>query len=329
MRIQNEHPNEKNIAQVELNPHLTTDCITGAIDAYADFSRKPWNPPRGFELFSRFSGWDRYLVHKGEEERFGLIFQLKRDPGTWLVAFRGTSSNLDKYEDLWANTVDFKPFGPTRTFPKNVAVASGFNSIYTEKGGSMKASMQEQLFRGITTANKKLSRIFITGHSLGGALASLFALDVAASRPDITVINTTFASPRVGKSVWQGTYEKKLDLQGVTFRVANYWDFVPSLPPRILGYEHVGQPFLVDFYVKDAILPHPISRHSADNYQVVLRHAVEAKPQVWRGEFPDQTQSKWTMISTTPPSSDVPEWAGILHDFERKARANPDYLQFE
>ncbi len=325
MTKQFEHSVESEISQVTLDQQLTIDCMVGAISAYNDFAKKPWTNPPDFEYITRFYGWDRYFVTNGAIERFGLIFQLKNDPSTWLVAFRGTSSNLDAYEDLWANTVNFKPYEPTRTVPKDIEVACGFNSVYTEKGGGMADSMQGQLFSALKIGKPKT--VFVTGHSLGGALASLFTLDVAACLPDTRVINTTFASPRVGKSVWQSTYDKKLDLLGATFRVANYEDYVPSLPPStLLGYRHVGESFLVNFKVKGAWVPHPVCRHSMKNYQVVVGNAVQRNPQVWYGEFPDKSTTPpdgWTMISSPVPSSEVPEWAELFQDFEKRASARP------
>ncbi len=299
------------LRQVTLHPYVTTNCALGAIAAYKDFAGKAWNPPPEFKLLQRFSGWNRYLVHTGQEEKFGLILEGKEeDSKTWLVAFRGTASKANIYQDMWVNTVPFKPHRARGPFPDNVAVASGFNSLYTDKGGSMKLSMQEQLFKAMEIG--KPSIVYVTGHSLGGALASLFALDVASSRPGgVRVVSTTFASPRVGKSGWQSTYDKKVD---DSFRIANFWDSVPALPPEsFVGYKHVGQQFLVSFYVKDARVIHPISRHAMANYLWVVRKAVLATPQVWEGEFPDQTDSEWTMQSTLPPSKEVPAWEELQH----------------
>jgi hypothetical protein len=78
--------------------------------------------------------------------------------------------------------------------------------------------------------------VYITGHSLGGALATLFAFEVACLKSHetpkpITCIN--FASPRVGNVHFSRTIDY-LEGQGAVrhVRVANYYDAVPRVPVR-------------------------------------------------------------------------------------------------
>lgn len=298
-------------SQVHLDPELTSVCAQGVLAAYADFDGQPVRLPPGFRAVAHFTGWDQIFFATGREERFGLVLQSVTEPSTYVVAFRGTSSLLDGYEDIWATTVDFVPHHDDGHFPSDVAVASGFNSIYTTQGAPMAASMQKQLFRILDRLQDKPVTVAICGHSLGGPLANQFALDVAVSRPHIAVVNTTFASPRTGLGKWQGTYDHQYRLQGRTFRIANYWDLIPTLPPEFLGYHHVGEQFLASFFVKDSYLPHYLSRHSMLNYQYVIDRAVRSTPQVWTGKFPDAARPGWTMISTAPPTAQMPEWAQI------------------
>ena len=80
-----------------------------------------------------------------------------------------------------------------------------------------------------------LSSLTICGHSLGGALATLLALDVAANTAfkDPTVY--TYASPRTGDPLFVSTYNQVVKK---SFRIANRLDLVPKLPlpPE---YDHV------------------------------------------------------------------------------------------
>jgi hypothetical protein len=70
---------------------------------------------------------------------------------------------------------------------------------------------------------------FVTGHSLGGALATL-----AAARRSF-VASYTFGAPRVGdEAFWQ-------TLQTTLHRVVNHRDVVPTVPPRRMGYAHGGE----------------------------------------------------------------------------------------
>ena len=77
----------------------------------------------------------------------------------------------------------------------------------------------------------------ICGHSLGGALVTLLALDVAANTifKDPTVYS--YASPRTGDPAFAGTYNQVVKN---SFRIANRLDLVPKLPfPP--DYEHVHE----------------------------------------------------------------------------------------
>ena len=337
------------IEQVHVDPELTLACAVATVSAYADFKEEPILDPKGYRYVDRFSGCVKFLLAAAKEgpagpeadpeERFGLIFRSEAEAGTYLVAFRGTDSIRDIVRDLYIATVAFAPYDAP-SFPEKVLVATGFNGVYTAKCDGMSPSMQAQLFDKLRILEPAPKRLLVTGHSLGGALASLFALDLAASLPALEVVSTTFASPRVGTEKWQDTYDDGYGLEAGTFRIANYYDWVPSLPPEWLvsegaasgsaasgeeslepgavffNYRHVGQQFLAAFKVKDAVWPYFTSRHSMLNYQTVLSHAVTLPdPQIWRGEFKDAVTGH-SMISEAPPAGQVPDWAQSLRELE-------------
>ncbi|KAL4450128.1 hypothetical protein ABPG77_010797 [Micractinium sp. CCAP 211/92] len=81
-------------------------------------------------------------------------------------------------------------------------------------------------------------RLYLTGHSLGGALATLCAWDCAhRSWPtpvDLEVWN--YGCPRVGNRAFAEHYNQ---LVPSTWRVVNARDTVCTLP-RLMGYAHVG-----------------------------------------------------------------------------------------
>lgn len=104
------------------------------------------------------------------------------------------------------------------------------------------------LYQQVLDAAKKFDTshpCYVTGHSLGAALAVLAALSVdlqvydgAGVDGQVQMIN--FAGPRVGDPVFAEAYD---DLLPASFRVANLSDVVPLLPPAsIFGwhYQHVG-----------------------------------------------------------------------------------------
>ncbi len=309
------------IEQVSLDPKLTIACAHASLAAYSDYKK----PRRrqvvpGYRCVGRFTGWDKVSNGTGRKERFGLILQSVLNPSTYLIAFRGTDSYEDAYEDLWIDPVPFEPYGRQNTFPQDVLVADGFNSIYSLKGGNMKRSMQAQLFKKLSRLTPAPEEIITTGHSLGGPLAALFTLDVAHSFGNkIRLKNITFASPRVGLQTWKETYNNTYNLEPSTYRIANYYDLIPSLPPKLFNYHHIGQQFLISFFVKDFWYPHYVARHSLVNYLTVISKAVQLEPQIYIGDFYDATAQHRIMKSTSPPSVDVPSWADIIYEAEQTA----------
>ena len=98
----------------------------------------------------------------------------------------------------------------------------------------------------------------ITGHSLGGAIASLAALFL--SREGLRVVAVyTFGSPRVGNAAFREQYDRTpvvgpsadiMDPPGaflgdISYRVIAAGDMVPLLPGLFDGYRHVGQEIML------------------------------------------------------------------------------------
>lgn len=79
--------------------------------------------------------------------------------------------------------------------------------------------------------------LVMTGHSLGGALATL----AASLRPEAELI--TFGSPRVGDAAFADTMARRT---AESRRYVDNRDVVCRLPSARLGYRHVGTPFLID-----------------------------------------------------------------------------------
>ena len=90
--------------------------------------------------------------------------------------------------------------------------------------------------------------IFVTGHSLGGALAILAAQKFAGRRFNLRAVYT-FGQPRVGNRAFAKLYDAMdacfpRDLRGITYRVVNENDIVPRVPfAGVPGtaYWHGGQ----------------------------------------------------------------------------------------
>ena len=304
----------------QIDPALTTTLAAASLAAYNDFLNQgqgtPQPPLAGYTFLNRFTGWDDYVGEYGTEELFGLIYQSQTDAGCFLVAFRGTDSDSDVLEDLFADYSTFQPFCNSVS-PVPDDVSAGFNDIYSTKGPSMSQTMQQQIFSLLPT--QQMSEVYITGHSLGGALSQLFTLDMRVSFPNVNIQTINFASPKVGGSDWASACTNAGAAQNIT-RVINYWDAVPDMPWH-LGDEYVavGAQFETAFY-GGYILWDELHRHRLLNLQYVLSKCLPLNPQIWAGTFYDRVAKSYKMTSAAPPSASKEEVLAKLrelHSLER------------
>ena len=77
--------------------------------------------------------------------------------------------------------------------------------------------------------------LLLTGHSLGGALAALAAVDLHAHYEDVELHVVTFGAPRVGNAAFT------TQLASATrsyVRVRDPHDLIPDMPGALLGFTH-------------------------------------------------------------------------------------------
>ena len=152
------------------------------------------------------------------------------DEGRIAIAFRGTSDFKDAFTDILA--IKKRWLHGKRLFfsPK---VHFGFLNAYRP--------VRKRILKTIKKlAKKNRQRIYVTGHSLGGALATLCAADIRRSlRLQTTMYN--FGGPRVGNRRFAKLYNK---LVPDTFRFVNDADVIPTIPK--IGYHHVGNLCYID-----------------------------------------------------------------------------------
>ncbi|KAG5490424.1 hypothetical protein JKF63_00544 [Porcisia hertigi] len=103
-------------------------------------------------------------------------------------------------------------------------------------------------------------RIFTTGHSLGGALASLcaFSINCMLKRMDYPIADTTvytFGQPPMGNRTFQGIYNKAVPR---TFRIVNESDFIAGM--SLFGGYHVGIEVDVDRHGNYIVKPTEIEK---------------------------------------------------------------------
>ncbi|GMP77663.1 hypothetical protein CsSME_00033859 [Camellia sinensis var. sinensis] len=162
-----------------------------------------------------------------------------------VVAFRGTEQTRwkDLQTDLMLAPSGLNPERIGGNFRQEVQVHSGFLSAYDSVRTRILSLIKqavEYIDNGAEPQHKW--HIYITGHSLGGALATLLALELSSSqlakRGAVSVTMYNFGSPRVGNKKFAEVYNEKVK---DSWRVVNHRDIIPTVP-RLMGYCHVAQP---------------------------------------------------------------------------------------
>ena len=148
-----------------------------------------------------------------------------------LVVFRGTLTPLN-----WLNNFDFFK-KRADIFPVEAGkVHGGFLRMYKSLRQNVLADVQSLI------AEHSTSEVYVTGHSLGGAMAVMGSLDIRQSHPTKSPIMISFAAPLVGDDCFVNYYTNRIQS---SLRVVNGRDPVPLVPPFWLGFSHVHQEFVV------------------------------------------------------------------------------------
>jgi len=150
---------------------------------------------------------------------------------TIIVAFRGST-------DL-ANWITNLNFPLIREYPQchGCKVHEGFYDAWltVQKGVLAEVSRLYALQSPLTT------EVYVTGHSLGAALAVLSAAEIGAqgnSTLGIPVTGVyTYGDPRVGNQDFQRYYNNG---SKVSWRVTHWMDPVPHLPPKAFHFRHIS-----------------------------------------------------------------------------------------
>lgn len=144
-----------------------------------------------------------------------------------VVAFRGTEPG--KLKD-WMSNLDIQlvdgPFGQ---------VHCGFNLALTH--------VWDEINARVATYQDKAQSLWLTGHSLGAALATLAAARWREADKPVHGLYS-FGGPRVGNRAFERTFDQ--DFGARNFRFVNNTDLVTRVPLRAMGYSHAGTTLCFD-----------------------------------------------------------------------------------
>lgn len=158
------------------------------------------------EHFLDFPDTNTQAIAVGDEEKI-------------IIAFRGTENLKD-----WGTNIKL-----LKAAWKVGMVHAGF---YRSLGSAWPKAMDR--LKALRTNNQP---IWFTGHSLGGALATLACATLDDEYPDYEIAGAyTFGQPRVGDVLFARTLDKKMKSR--FFRIVNNNDMVARIPR--IKYQHVG-----------------------------------------------------------------------------------------
>jgi hypothetical protein len=151
---------------------------------------------------------------------FGFVVQ--DNLGNVVISIRGTEGTQE-----WLQDAKFLGIS-CPILPGSGCSEDGFTAVYQ----SLRMT-QDPVSKRLVEALPNLifpqpvASVTVSGHSLGGALATLCALDVAANTPFKNPLVYSYASPRTGDASFVDTYNQ---LVPNTVRIANRLDIVPKVP---------------------------------------------------------------------------------------------------
>ena len=219
------------------------------------------------------------------------------------VSWGGTVTKLEWIADLINFQHPVTALGIPCPDP-SVKVLAGFIDLYTTKNVDCRFSKYSAREQVIAEIRRLLERyaiergedvsISFTGHSLGGALATLSAYDVAelglhiVNKEKVLPLTVySFAGPRVGNERFKERFERALGVKSLG--VVNVHDVVPKVPgvvinektPELLRrasgaipwcYSHVGEKLTLDheksLFLKEAA--DPACAHNPEAYLHLL-----------------------------------------------------------
>jgi len=194
------------------------------------------------------TGADMYIIILNEKEI--------------ILSFRGSESAQDWYQTIKISKTPFLTANDCR-----VKVHSGFYEQYT--------SISQQIMNHIKE-NSKLTTIYCTGHSLGGALATIASIDIKLQFKHLHVKCYTFGAPRVGNNSFKKLFNNNVDYSA---RVVYNNDIVTKMPSCFRSYRHTNKKIKLKAkyrsYWRSWFDFSSITDHDIDNYIEAIKNLLE------------------------------------------------------
>lgn len=166
--------------------------------------------------------------YKGDKNFAGHVIETE---GEILVCYHGTRVNDLRNSGIKEVLSDLRAKQSKMEFASSEEPVSVHTGFKKEFGYS-----KDSLYKALESCGKE-KPLHLTGHSLGGAVAQIAALDLSLNKDrDVSKVTTFGGAVVFGKKA-AGLYEEK-GLSDKTMRVINTRDPVPMIVP--MGYYHSG-----------------------------------------------------------------------------------------
>ncbi|MTJ10882.1 lipase family protein [Anabaena sp. UHCC 0204] len=240
-------------------------CAVSCQEIYQDFSKLTFSDCNDQQI----------LISKDSTDTQTAI--LTKSSGITIV-FRGSNSYFD-----WKTNFDTKQkqkeFDQTiihpeiidqneKVYPYNnknssgVLMHRGFVNAYF--------SVREQIHKYIKDQN--ITNVTVTGHSLGGALATLCAVDIQYNFANqlSSIEAYLFGAPKVGNKSFRESYNQRVPN---TYRFIYGMDLIPELPRWWQGYEPVDQELRIGSRFSWNFISSRFNNHAIIKYIDFLKEA--------------------------------------------------------
>jgi hypothetical protein len=218
-----------------------------------------------------------FIAHN--DKHIVLSYRCSTSAFDWMTNLSTTSSEWEPEEDLIKGYSGFCSGleGLLCWSDHKPRVHTGFYNNFLATLGIVKKHIDPLL-----APDQPPRKLFVTGHSLGGGVASVaacyFLLQYDWTVLPHTFVSVTAGSPRACAKSMTAVLEERLQLLGDSvkvYRLVKGKDVVATVPPSILGFRHMVQPVVIE---DDGRIVHKINYVQVDTDASTLMELVFHRP---------------------------------------------------